>query len=347
MAREGIGAIRLRGVDWFSWITGGANSTVILTNEIGVAEALVTDRGAWILTNSIEAPRMREEEVGTEWEIQSSPWQDSAVLDRFVAAQAHGRPVVSDRSMGTEGALPIEVVQQKRRLLETEIDRYRKLGRDSAEAMTEILQQARPSMTEIELAGEGARAMWARGIHPTLVLVAGEERLLVHRHPFPSAKKIGSRAMVVFCARRHGLYANLTRMVSFRPLSSQDRQALQDVATIEAKAWNASRPGATLDQVYAALAEAYREQGHGPEIDRHHQGGTTGYLSREFVAGPVTMVPILNRTALAWNPSLPGMKIEDTILTTESGIEILTIDPRWPTFTLDGRPRPHILERNV
>jgi hypothetical protein len=49
--------------------------------------------------------------------------------------------------------------------------------------------------------------------------------------------------------------------------------------------------------------------------------------------------------ALAWNPSLPGHKIEDTILVGDDGVENLTIDPRWPTVTVGGRARPDVLVR--
>jgi Xaa-Pro aminopeptidase len=48
---------------------------------------------------------------------------------------------------------------------------------------------------------------------------------------------------------------------------------------------------------------------------------------------------------MAWNPSLPGMKIEDTILRTDDGLEVLTADPAWPTVEVAGRPRPAVSVR--
>jgi hypothetical protein len=44
--------------------------------------------------------------------------------------------------------------------------------------------------------------------------------------------------------------------------------------------------------------------------------------------------------AVAWNPSVHGSKIEDTALVTDSGIEILTRDERWPVYEVAGRERP-------
>ncbi|QXE22754.1 peptidase M24 [Richelia sinica FACHB-800] len=53
----GIGGLRLRGTDWFTWATGGASPTVLLTAETGIAELLVTQEEAWVLTDEIELKR--------------------------------------------------------------------------------------------------------------------------------------------------------------------------------------------------------------------------------------------------------------------------------------------------
>jgi sulfur transfer complex TusBCD TusB component (DsrH family) len=50
----------------------------------------------------------------------------------------------------------------------------------------------------------------------------------------------------------------------------------------------------------------------------------------------------------AWNPSIRGVKSEDSILLTEDGVEILTAMEGFPTLSIsiDGQPiaRPAILE---
>ncbi|WP_229425501.1 hypothetical protein [Massilia sp. Se16.2.3] len=59
--KAGAAAIRLRGIDWFAWITAGGSSAVLQTAESGVAEVLVTRDEAVVLTDEIEAARLREE----------------------------------------------------------------------------------------------------------------------------------------------------------------------------------------------------------------------------------------------------------------------------------------------
>ena len=49
--------------------------------------------------------------------------------------------------------------------------------------------------------------------------------------------------------------------------------------------------------------------------------------------------------AFAWNPSAPGVKVEDTMLLGEHGFEVLSVDERWPTVTVAGLKRPAVLER--
>ena len=48
--------------------------------------------------------------------------------------------------------------------------------------------------------------------------------------------------------------------------------------------------------------------------------------------------------AFTWNPSGPGVKIEDTVQLSESGLRVLTVDPRWPVTTVNGLERPATLQ---
>jgi len=341
--RHGLGAIRLRGQDWFAWTTGGGSNAVLLASERGVADILVTPEGARVLTSAIEANRFRAEEVHEAFDVAQFSWQSPYEVEGFVREAARSRPIASDLPVGSDVELPAELVAAKRRLGPSEIARYREVGRASAIAMTETLSRVTPDTTEFEVAGLGAEALWKRGIEPALVLVAGSRRIDRYRHPRPTADPIGDRVMMVFCGRRQGLYANLTRTAYFRSPTGDERAAERIVADVEATALNASLSGATLRHVYAEIVAAYERLGRaGAELD-HHQGGTTGYLSREALATPGSTVEIAPPVAMAWNPSLPGSKIEDTILRTDEGLEVLTVDPTWPTVDVDGRARPDLL----
>jgi len=345
LAETGAAAVWLRGTDWFAWATAGASPTVLLTAEIGVAEVLVTAAAAWVLTDEIERSRLEEEELGgRSYTLQINPWADSGVRESFVREATAGGRILSDRPTGLEVALPMSLVRQKRVMLPGELERYRQVGQLASEAMTEALSQAQPTWTEYQLAAAGAAALWARGLHPALTLVAGERRLPRYRHPTPSGEVIGREAMMVFCARKYGLYANLTRFVCFGALSVERAALHPQVREVEAEALNQCQAGVSLNAVYGVIAAAYEQQGYPQAIRQHHQGGTTGYLAREIVADPTTTDVLTVGTAMAWNPSLPGAKVEDTFVLVAGGLENLTVDPNWPTVEVAGRLRPIPLE---
>jgi Xaa-Pro aminopeptidase len=343
IGRHRLGGIRLRGQDWFAWATCGGSSAVLLASERGVAEVLATPAGVQVLTTTVEADRLRAEELPAAIEVVPFAWQSPDEMERFVRGAARSLPIASDLPRSGEVALPDELVTAKRCLGPSEIARYREVGGASAIALTETLRRVSPETTELEVAGIGAEALWRRGIEPALVLVAGSRRIDRYRHPRPTAEPIGDRVMVVFCGRRGGLYANLTRTAYFRSPTAAERAAVHVVAEVEAAALDASVPGTTLGRVYAEIVAAYARQGRAGAERDHHQGGTTGYLSREALAMPNSTVEIVAPVALAWNPSLAGTKIEDTVLRTDEGLEVLTVDPAWPTFEVDGRARPDLL----
>jgi Xaa-Pro aminopeptidase len=351
LEQYGARAIRLRGVDWFAWATAGASNAVLLAAECGVAEVLVTPDAAYVLTDEIEVERLKREEVLANWTWQVVPWAQHELREHFVLNVANGGSILSDRPGLHEQALAPEVREARLLLCEQEQARYRQVGRLAAAAMSEALRAARPDWTEYELAGAGAHALWARGLQPALVLAAGAQRLMQYRHPVPSIQPLGRRAMLVFCARRFGLYANLTRFVCFeRGRHDADEAAGraldEQIMALEAVALDACEPGAPLSAVYNALDSAYAYAGCPDAIRAHHQGGITGYLAREILATGHSGIALKNGMALAFNPSLPGIKIEDTFLLDGDDLKNLTFDPGWPSAMVQGRRRPLSLVTN-
>jgi Xaa-Pro aminopeptidase len=356
LAETGAGAIRLRGTDWFAWATAGGDASVLLAADCGVAEVLVTRDEAVVLTDAIEAERLRQEQVPAAFSFHIAPWAETELHETYVLGAARGGVVLSDRPRngknegnhagngGGEQPLPVSLRLRRMVLQASEQERYRALGAESAAAMTEALSAARPEWSERELAAAGAQALWRRGIQPVLVLAAGARRLPLFRHPVPTREPLGTRAMLVFCARRHGINANLTRAVAFGPLSIDERNAQADLLQVEATGLDAVRPGQSLAAVYHALEAAYRHANRPDAIHEHHQGGVTGYQAREIVASPSTATGIETGMAFAFNPSFTGMKVEDTFLLGADGLENLTVDPDWPATTIQGRARPVWLE---
>lgn len=343
-ATLGRDALRLRGSDWFAWATAGGSNVVLLTAETGVAEILITRDTAWVLTDAIEATRLKEEELGREFDIHACAWANPEEREAHVRQLVGSARIFSDLPRDGEAPLPQTLCALKWRLLDSEIARYRDVGQRASLAMQQALQAAAPDWSEHQLAAAGAQALWAQGLEPALTLAAGERRVQRYRHPVAKSDPLGRFAMLVFCARGFGLYANLTRFVAFEPLAPEIADRHHRVAEIEAELLDACVDGAELSALHAALAAAYQKHGYAEEIFRHHQGGTTGYRAREIIATPHSQGRIARNTPVAFNPSLVGAKIEDTFVLGEHGLENMTL-VTGPTREVRGRARPMVLER--
>ena len=149
--------------------------------------------------------------------------------------------------------------------------------------------------------------------------------------------------MLVVCGRRHGLIANATRWIEDEGIRHPDEERILQV---ESGYLAATRPGTRLDEAFTAGTAAYAAAGFdADEWRRHHQGGPTGYAGRDPRATPETRDLVQENHAFAWNPSAPGVKVEDTVLVSSAGVEVLTHDPRWPTLVVDRLARPLPLMR--
>jgi len=346
--QAGAGAIRLRGLDWFAWATAGGDASVQLALDTGAAEVLVTRDDAVILTDEIEAERLRQEQVPPGFTYHIAPWAEVELRETYVlgaAAAAGGNgTVLTDRPNHVDQPLPASLRLRRMVLSGAEQARYRALGQDAAAAVGEVLRAARPEWTEFQLAGAAALALWSRGIQPAAVLAAGERRLPLFCHAAPTHERLGRSASLQVCARRHGLYANLTRSVSFGPAPDHLKNGQGELLQVEATGLDAVRPGNSLAAVYHALDAAYRHANRPDAIRLHHQGGITGYAARAIIATPSTATGLETGMALAFNPGFAGIKIEDTFLLGAGGLENLTLDPHWPTAQVQGRARPLWLE---
>lgn len=340
--------------DNFAWATGGADNHVKLATETGAGMLLVLpDRWTLIATN-IETPRLSREELESlpvPLDVEAAPWHlgvESAV-ERLV----RGRRVGSDT--GIAGAMNVHPALAGLRLplTEPECSRMRDLGREAREAVEGVLlRELAPGQTEYQVAGLVSRALWDRGLEPTVLLVAADERIRQYRHPIPTGKPVERHVMVVVCARRGGLIVALTRIAYFGRLPGDLRARHEAVCRVDAAMIDATRPGTRLAAILETAAEAYRREGFPDEWRLHHQGGAVGYAEREFLATPSSVQVVQAPGAFAWNPSITGTKSEDTVLVgakPDQTIEVITAhSPEWPGVEVqlgDWRlSRPGIVE---
>lgn len=321
MERLGLGALLLERSQNFAWYTGGADSRVDHASPFGVAGILLTRDAEYVLTTNIEATRMREEQT-PDLEVVEYPWhEDRAALVRELSG---GAPLGTDYPSGGTRDVTDEVASLRRVLDEDAIRRYRTVGADAEAAISGAAGSLEPGMNEHEAAAILAAACRERGLFSPVLLVAGDGRISAYRHPVPVGERFERRVMLVVCAERGGLYANVTRMVHFEEPEADLRRRQEACETILGRATEATRSGRTLADVFRDLQRFYSEAGFPEEWRLHHQGGTTGYASREVIATARTEHEIQPGQAFAWNPSITGAKAEETFILLEDGPESIT-----------------------
>jgi antitoxin VapB len=345
MDQHNVDAVWLSKSANVAWASGGKRPYIDITSEQGVATLLITRDQRYVLTNNIEAERLRTEEGFAGWEIVAEPWYKESKQPTHLPA---GMRLAADRTLSNAIDVSDELVGLRAPLTPPEIERYRALGHDAGAALGNVARQIVPGMTEYEIAARIAAASYAIGAVPIVVLVSSDERMDTIRHPLPTGKSIQQRAMVVLCALRDGLIANLTRIVHHGPLPTNLQRRMQAVAHIDATAIAATRPAARVSDIFARIQAAYAEAGFADEWRNHHQGGACSYGSRDYMATPDSTEVVHAPQTFAWNPSLPGAKSEDTLLVSDTGFEVLTPSPGWPMLHVEvdgvGIERPAILE---
>jgi len=334
LQREKLSGVLIRRNENVAWVTGGAVEVRVLTpSETGVASLLVTADGKrYYFTTENEAPRLRDEEFGAlDFEPVLFPWyaDDTAAA----AAKLAGGPLGSDTPV--PGTIAVNLYPLRASLGESEITRYRWLGANTAASTVESLKQVQPGMSEYDLEAMTAANLLQRGILPSVYLYAVDDRIYKYKHAVSRGKKLEKYAMLNLCTRKWGLAISITRFVHFGSLPAELEARFKSAAQVNAALLDATKVGATSAELFRVAQAAYAAEGFPGEEQFHHQGGPTGYGEREWVATPNGKETVVDRQAVAWNPSIRGGKAEDTVILRDGKIEWLTSTPESPAINAE------------
>lgn len=349
LERHDLGGVLFTLQKSFAWYTAGGQNHVALTTENGVASVLATPTQDYLLTNNIEAERLMQEEgldalgvqaIAYRWD--SDELEQANLLDRVIA----GEKYTTDT-----GPYASEINELRYSLTPFEVERYRALGKDCGEVIESVARAIEPGQTEWQIAGQLSAALYDRKIVPAVALVAVDDRIRKYRHPIPTGKRLENCAMLVICGRRHGLIVSVTRMVHFGTVPSDLRERHNACMEVDATYIANTVVGTDVNEIVERAVDTYEEAGYEGEWMLHHQGGGTGYDTRDFKGTLHSRQIVQPWQAYAWNPSVTGTKTEDTMIATPDGPQIISLTSGWPTveFNAPGMApsirRPDILVR--
>ncbi|WP_077302603.1 M24 family metallopeptidase [Virgibacillus pantothenticus] len=331
MEKENLDGILLARRDSFSWFTSGRYNHVLLSTEIGIAYLYITRKNIICITSEIEKDRLLEEELFQEdMDIVTCPWYKD--LDTFASSFFKGKVGSDDGRAGTIHVLP-QLKALRASLSEDEITHYYSFGQKSAEIVENVCRNCRPGMTEHEISGLVAKRCIAEGIEPVCLLVAADERIDRYKHPIPTQNKLKDVLMIVLGAQYRGLNISLTRFVQFGKMDKSKYDKVNSLANIHAQIIHSTVQGVPYKTIFENAISAYKMEGYEHDWKLHHQGGPTGYSCREEIISLDSEGIVLKNQAFAFNPSLKGIKSEDTFVVKEEGCLLLTRTASWPIIT--------------
>jgi len=287
-----------------------------------------------------EAPRLADEDFITlGFEPVVYPWFNEQLRERV-------RAVAGDGVIGSDIALAsyetTNLSPLRWHLLPGEIARYRELCSKTAAIVSRVLLELKPGIETREIEARICYELHQQGIEPTVLLIAADDRIRKYKHALTQDSKLKHLGMINLCARKSGLAVSLTRYVHFGPAPQELDIKFRASAQIYAALIASTREGSTSGNCYESARRAYESQGFSGEEQEHHQGGMAGYLEREWLARPDGDEVIGSPQVFAWNPSIQGAKIEDTILLQDGHIEVMTTTPDLPLITTRTGDRPCI-----
>jgi antitoxin VapB len=322
MTSSGLAAVQLQLTENLAWLTAGrVDRRVLFPSALGVATILLLRSGdAFYLAPDNEGRRLAEEDfAGLPFTAVTAPWHALDLEERIRWLAGDGR-IAGDTA--PEGASLL--IEQRASLTDTEVERYRWLGSNTAQVTASVLQSLQPGVTERTMAARISAGLIERGIEPSVLLMAADDRILRYKHAVTQNARLNHFGMLNLCSRRWGLCISITRFAHFGPMPQRLVDAFAAAAEVNARLFAATTVGATSAELFATAADTYASLGYPSEELRHHQGGATGYGEREWLATPAGQERVVDGQAFAWNPSVAGGKVEDTVLLRDSKIELLT-----------------------
>jgi Xaa-Pro aminopeptidase len=234
--------------------------------------------------------------------------------------------------------VPVGGAIEKLRAVKTDEEiSYLKTAAEIADkAFSQIVKLIRPGVTEIEVANQLEMMMRSEGATSSgsMIIVASGYRSALP-HGVASEKAIGNGDMVTldFGAYYKGYRSDMTRTVAVGEPISQLKEIYQIVFDAIERGVSGIRPGLTTGEV-DALARDYISSngygnyyghggGHGIGLDIHEDPFFSP--KGESIVKPGMVVTVEPGIYL---PGIGGVRIEDDVLITQEGFEILTHSPK-------------------
>ncbi len=234
--------------------------------------------------------------------------------------------------------VPVSDLVERLRLIkdEEEIQRIRDAVAISDGAFAQILKEIRPGVTERDISLRLEFLMREAGAESSsfdMIIASGPRSALPHGVASDRVLEAGDLVTMDFGAYYQGYCSDMTRTVMIGSPSKQQREIYGIVLEAQKRAIQAIQAGISGKEVDATAREYIRDHGYGEAFGHGtghglglelHEGPTLSYRNEKTLeAGMVvTVEPGI------YLPEVGGVRIEDNVLVTDEGHEVLTKSPK-------------------
>ena len=219
---------------------------------------------------------------------------------------------------------------------ETEVAAIRNSVRLNSTALEESLRRFKPSMTEVDLAAEIDYRMRRLGAEEPAfetIVASGKRSALPHARPTSARIQTDELLLIDMGAIVAGYASDMTRTHAVGKLDAKRRRMYRAVLESQLAVLDAIKPGVTCASVDRVARNVLRgfgleklfihSTGHGLGLEIHERPRVGRKDKTKLVTGMVITVE-----PGVYEKDFGGVRIEDTVVVTTDGCEVLTPTPK-------------------